>query len=121
MKACDSVDWKFLLQCLSSLGVSMRFVSWIRECKTTPRFSIALNGTRVGYFEGRKGLRQGDLISPYLFVIAMEMLSRLIEEASKNGKEYSFHPRCSEINLTHLCFADATAILDGKYRISRKN
>lgn len=106
MKTYDSVNWEFLLQCLCSFGFPVKFISCIRECISTPKFSIALNGTLVGYFEGRKGPRQGDPISPYLFVIAMEVFSRLIEEAALNGSEYQFHPKCGAVKLTHLCFAD---------------
>lgn len=67
---------------------------------------MALNGTMVGYFEGKKGLRQGDPMSPYLFVIAMEIMSRLMDEYTGNVKAFTFHPRCSKIKLTHLCFVD---------------
>jgi hypothetical protein len=52
------VGWEFILQCLSSVGAPMKYVGWIRECITYPRFSIALNGTLIGYFEGKRGLRQ---------------------------------------------------------------
>ncbi|XP_062173706.1 uncharacterized protein LOC133879186 [Alnus glutinosa] len=80
--------------------------AWIRECITSPSFSLALNGSLVGYFQGRKGLQQGDLISPYLFVLAMEGLSLLLEEIASNNPLFAFHPKCSSIKLTHLCFAD---------------
>ena len=61
-KAYDSVEWNFILMCLLAVGCPARFVNWVRECITTPRFSIALNGSLVGYFKGGKGLRQGALI-----------------------------------------------------------
>jgi hypothetical protein len=65
MKAYDSVDLEFVLQCLISLGAHLKFINWICECITSPRFFIALNSTLVGYFEGRRGLRQRYPISPY--------------------------------------------------------
>jgi hypothetical protein len=65
-----------------------------------------LNGTLVGYFKGGKGLRQGDPLSPCLFVIAMEVFSRIMEDYSKAGSGFSYHCRCARLRLTHLCFAD---------------
>jgi hypothetical protein len=106
MKAYDSVNWNFILHSLACFGFPAQFVSWIRECITSPRFSVALNGSLVGYFEGRKGLRQGDPLSPYLFVIAMEILSRLLSDYVDRNAGFSFHHKCSGVNLTHLCFAD---------------
>jgi hypothetical protein len=78
MKAYDSVNWEFMIHCLHCFGFPMKFLNWIKECITSPRFSICLNGTLVGYFEGKKGLRQGDPLSPYLFVLAMEVFSRIM-------------------------------------------
>jgi hypothetical protein len=57
MKAYDSVNWDFKMHCLLCFSFPAKFISWIKECVTSPRFSIALNGILVGYFEGRKGLR----------------------------------------------------------------
>jgi len=103
MKAYDSLGWDFILLCLTYLGAPSKYVKWVRECITTPRFSVAVNGTLVGYFEGRRGLRQGDPLSPCLFVFAMEELTRLMEEAAMDDKYFNFHPRCSKLHLTHLC------------------
>jgi hypothetical protein len=69
----DSISWDFILDCLKCFGAPPNFVAWIKECISSPSYSIALNGTLVGYFHGRKGIRQGDSISPFLFVMDMEV------------------------------------------------
>lgn len=83
---------------------------WIRICITTLRYSIAFNGGLIGYFPGKKGLSQGDPISPYLFVMGMELLSRLMHKAVMKG--FLYHPRFEAIQLTHLCFADVIMIFN---------
>jgi hypothetical protein len=106
VKAYNSVSWEFILHCLGCFGAPSNFIGWIKTCISSPSFSIALNGTLAGFFQGKKGLRQGDQISTYLFDLAMEVLSRLLEEAACNNLDFQFHPKCAELKLTHLCFAD---------------
>ncbi|XP_019229314.1 PREDICTED: uncharacterized protein LOC109210372 [Nicotiana attenuata] len=64
-----------------------------------------INGELTKPFDAAKGLRQGDPISPFLFAIAIEYLSRLLK-GLKHVQEYKFHPRCGKLNITHLSFAD---------------
>lgn len=54
-KAYNSVEWNFILMCLMAVGCPPIYVHWIRECITNPRFSIAFNGSLVGYFKGGRG------------------------------------------------------------------
>lgn len=105
MKAYDTLNWNFLLIVMQALGYPPTLINWIKECITTPRFSLIMNGELVGFFSSTRGLRQGDPISPYLFVIAMEVLSRLLSRMATHP-DFKFHWRCSKMNLTHLCFAD---------------
>uniref|UniRef100_A0A2N9IBN2 Reverse transcriptase domain-containing protein n=1 Tax=Fagus sylvatica TaxID=28930 RepID=A0A2N9IBN2_FAGSY len=105
-KAYDSVDWNFILMCLLAAGCPPKFVNWIKECITNSRFTISLNGSLVGYFPGGKGLRQGDPISPYLFVIAMEGFTRLLKRRVLEFRNFKFHPQCKQLQITHLSFAD---------------
>lgn len=64
-KAFDTISWDFVLKLLDTQNFPPIFVTWIRECITTPRFSVAINGELAGFFPGKKGLHQGDSISPY--------------------------------------------------------
>jgi hypothetical protein len=120
MKAYDSVDWEFLICCLQCFGFPTRFINWIRVCITSPRFSVCINGTMVGYFEGKRGLRQGDPLSPYLFVIAMEVFSKIMVDYTGENSGFKFHPKCASLKLTHLCFADDLLIFSEASLISTK-
>lgn len=66
--------------------------------------ALSINGGICGFFKGKKRLRQGDPISPLLFVIAMEYFSRIMKKMSSR-KEFKFHYRCSSLKLTHLIFS----------------
>lgn len=103
-KAFDSVSWDFIKDSLLYFGFPLSFVNWILSCISSSTFSVLINGEPHGFFEGEKGLRQGDPLSPYLFVLCMEILSRLLRKLPDGN--FEFHPRCKRISLTHLIFAD---------------
>ncbi|KAL1215279.1 putative mitochondrial protein [Cardamine amara subsp. amara] len=108
-KAFDSVSWEFILSTLTALAIPPRFIAWIKECICTPTFSIAVNGMTDGFFKSARGLRQGDPLSPYLFVLAMEVFSRLLGSRYASGY-IAYHPRTSDLEISHIMFADDVMI-----------
>jgi len=104
-KAFDSVHWVFLKELLEALKFPPLFIQWIMKCITSVQFSININGQQGAFFRGKRGLKQGDPLSPLLFVLTMEYLSRLFKKASLT-QGFAFHPNCKKIGLIHLLFAD---------------
>ncbi|KAL0310172.1 UNVERIFIED_CONTAM: hypothetical protein Scaly_2954200 [Sesamum calycinum] len=105
-KAYDMVDWDYLLAVLHLFKFPDRFIVWVEQCITTASFSISLNGAIHGFFTSTRGLRQGDPMSPYLFVLVMESLHLLIKSTTQNDTNFQFHWRCKELGIVNLCFAD---------------
>ncbi|GJV31218.1 hypothetical protein Tco_1391618 [Tanacetum coccineum] len=105
-KAYDTVDWSFLKAVLLGFGFHVRLVEWIMECVTTASFSISINGSLHGYFKGKRGLHQGDPLSPYLFTLVMEILTLMISKRVQATNLFTYHRYCSKLELVNLCFAD---------------
>ncbi|KAH0723423.1 hypothetical protein KY289_006467 [Solanum tuberosum] len=90
---------------LAGFGFPDKFIKWIMTCVSTTMFSVKVNGENHGYFAGRRGLKQGDPMSPLLFVLVMEYLSRTLQNMSMLP-DFRYHPMCKKVKLTHLIFAD---------------
>lgn len=84
-KAYDKVDWGFLLEVLRCFGFLAKWRQWISQCISTTSFSILLNGSPFGTFTPGRGLRQGDPLLPFLFVIVTEVLSQLLLKAEADN------------------------------------
>ncbi|KAL2250082.1 UNVERIFIED_CONTAM: hypothetical protein Sindi_2481900, partial [Sesamum indicum] len=105
-KAYDTVDWDFLIEVLEMFGFPITFVKWIEEYVTTPSFSVGLNGKPHGFFRGARGLRQGDPLSPYLFVLVMEVLHLGFLQLIDQEELFSYHWKCEAARIFQLGFAD---------------
>jgi hypothetical protein len=84
-KAFDRMEWNFLLAILDKLGFSSIWISWIRVCISTPSFSILLNGSPFGFIFPGRGLRQGDPLSPFFFILGVKVFSRLMFKDETSG------------------------------------
>ena len=89
----------------------MKWQKWIYSSISSAHFSILLNGSPKGYFKSSRGLRQGDPLSPMLFVIVVEALHALMERANQTGLISGFSVENYNHEVTHLQFADDTIIL----------
>uniref|UniRef100_A0A2N9HH03 Reverse transcriptase domain-containing protein n=1 Tax=Fagus sylvatica TaxID=28930 RepID=A0A2N9HH03_FAGSY len=105
-KAYDRVNWSFLKEVLYRFGFHEKFIMWIMQCVTKVSFSILINGGKTKSFIPSRGLRQGDPLSPYLFILCQEVLSRLIERSFASGAIHGVKMNTNGPAFTHVMYAD---------------
>ncbi|GKB36686.1 RNA-directed DNA polymerase, eukaryota [Tanacetum coccineum] len=115
-KAYDSIRWDFLEDVLRAFGFGSKWCSWIRGCLHSGMASVLLNGSPTSEFQFHCGLKQGDPLAPYLFILIMESLhlslSRAIEAGIFKGIKIG-----SSLNISHLFYAD-DAVFIGEWSIA---
>lgn len=120
-KAYDSVEWDFLLHVMEAFGFSLQVCNLIRNCISSPWFSVIMNGVSKGFFKGGRCLRQGDLLSPLLFILVDEVLSRLLKQDFGEGKIEPFsHPRGVPL-ISHLLYSNDIVIFSNGSLKSLRN
>lgn len=77
---------------LDQMDFGGKWRNWIKICITSPLFSIMVNGSPNGFFKGGRGLRQGDPVSPYLFIVVANLLGRMMAKAESVGLVQTFSP-----------------------------
>ncbi|XP_075649758.1 uncharacterized protein LOC142620243 [Castanea sativa] len=109
-KAYDRVEWRFMEKVLYRMGFCDKWINLMMECITTATYSILINGDPYGNIVPSRGLRQGDPLSPYLFLFCTEGLHGLITKAANNGDIRGVSICKIGPKLTHLLFADDSLV-----------
>nr|GEV37581.1 RNA-directed DNA polymerase, eukaryota [Tanacetum cinerariifolium] len=104
-KAYDSVRWDFIDDILNKFGFGEKWCHWIQACLCSSRGSVLVNGSPTQEFQFHKGLKQGDPLSPFLFILVMESLyisfQRVVDTGLFNGIKVG-----ASTQLSHLFYAD---------------
>lgn len=109
-KAFDRIEWSYLKQIMKKMGFDASWISTIMCCISTVSFSILINGSPRGLFSSSKGIRQGDPLSPYLFLLCAEGLYALINNSNRLGRLTDISFWSNSPCISHLLFADDSLI-----------
>ncbi|XP_042964722.1 uncharacterized protein LOC122298944 [Carya illinoinensis] len=105
-KAYDRIEWPFLEAVLLKMGFSKEWTELVMSCVSSVKYSILINGTPQQKFCPKRGLRQGDPLSPYLFILCSEVLGLLLDQAEQKGFISGFPFARGRLLVNHLFFAD---------------
>ena len=105
-KEYDWVEWKYLELVMKRLGFTSRWVDLMLECISSVSYSILINGEPSPIIHPTRGIRQGDPLSPYLFLFCTEDLHSLLQQAAVSGQIRGISICKKGPRLTHPFFAD---------------
>jgi hypothetical protein len=105
-KACDRIDWLYLKEVMLKTGFDSKWLQWIMMCVETVDYSVIVNNELVGSIIPGRGLREGDPLSPYLFILCAEGLSALIRRAERSGDLHGVSICTNAPTISHLLFVD---------------
>ncbi|GAU10511.1 hypothetical protein TSUD_420810, partial [Trifolium subterraneum] len=114
-KAYDSVDWDYLNDVMTNMNFPTKWRGWIMECITSASASVLVNGSPTDEFRFERGLRQGDPLSPFLFLLAAEGFHLIMDSmvSMRLFTPYSIGSH-NPVNISHLQFADDTLLIGTK-------
>ena len=117
-KAFDSLNWGFLDSVLEQMGFSMKRRRWIKGCLKTGIASVLVNGSATKEFVIRRGVRQGDPLAPFIFILSMETLSIKMREACDHHLfKVITLPKSGNI-LSHLIYLDDVMFIGECFEMS---
>lgn len=87
------------------MNFPVKFIQWIMECLKSVSYSIGISGWSTEPLAAKRGLRQGNPMSPFLFVLTMEYFSRMLKRLN-DQPDFNYHPICSKLHLVQLRFGD---------------
>ncbi|KAG7548646.1 Reverse transcriptase domain [Arabidopsis suecica] len=105
-KAYDRVEWKCIEELLRKMGFCEKWISWMMWCISTVQYRVLLNGQPRGLIIPERGLRQGDPLSPYLFILCTEVLIANIRKAEHEKLITGIKISTASPSVSHLLFAD---------------
>lgn len=105
-KAFDKVEWNYLEAILKRLGFAKKWCQWVMKCVTTVTYSVLINGSPTKKIIPQRGLRQGDPLSPYLYLLCTEGLSSLLTYAMERNLIHGFKASRNGPQISHMLFAD---------------
>ena len=110
-KAYDKLNWDFLEGVLRSFGFEENWIRWIINLVSSAFFSILVNGTPSQPFSATRGIRQGDPLSPFLFIIIAEGLGRLLRDMQNSGQIKGLNLCENQPAQTHQQFVDDNMLM----------
>ncbi|CAM8983825.1 unnamed protein product [Rhodiola kirilowii] len=105
-KAYDCVSWIFLLRIMRALGFNPNWCDLIYHLISNCWYSVVWDGSSFGHFKFNQGVRQGDPISPSLFILSMEMFSRLLHSRMADGSIVPYFVKPGALPISHLLYVD---------------
>lgn len=109
-KAYDKINWEFLLECHRNRGFGETWCGWIKKILYDGTVCIKLNNEKGPYFQSHKGVREGDPLSPFLFNIAVDALSKMVRNSQKEKLFIGLASDLVEDGVAILQYADGTVI-----------